>query len=97
MQYTSRSHFTFFVLGESQSYKNNSKSIAELRDEIIRTISEIKPHLCGNVTYIFNKIVDICGLARDEHAGIHRLELKAITSIRTKYLQLNRTKKKRFM
>lgn len=42
-------------------YKNNLQRIPKRRNEIVRLVGEIEPHLFRNVIESFNYIVNICG------------------------------------
>lgn len=52
------------VYWKSKIYKNNSQSILDLNDTIIRIISEIERQFFQNVIDKFDKTVDVCGVSR---------------------------------
>lgn len=63
-QYQDTFRLFFWGYVEIQEYKNNKQPIAELNNEIILVISEIKPKLCRHVIENFDKKVDVCRVAR---------------------------------
>jgi len=59
----------YFLWGYVKSvvYRNNPRTIDELKAEIIQVIGEIEPQLCENVIHNFDKRITYCKAARGGH------------------------------